>query len=479
MNRLLQRGKLLIESDYDSKHDRKIWICAIFILFSAMLYLNYLQPIFNDDWIYSFKIEEGFPEKKDPAHIESFADFVSSQITHYQIWGGRTVAHIIVQGLLIMDAPFRIILNSLAFVFLIWATVRIATPAQRKGRLYIVTFLMFWLLQPGFAASVLWITGSGNYLWTTMFILFFLHPFCKSYLDNNYKQKNIFYSMLLLLAGFTAGWTNENIAISLSLAAIAYLVYLKKQRIKIPLWVWLGIAGLLIGTLLLIFAPGNKVRMESELILKKIDTSSYILYILKGVKGIFVSMFLNGLPTVLLYVLIFTTYCFCRKGNSNPRKLHLSLFFFTVALIALFAMSASPAFPTRAWFGIIAFMIIASVLLYTEIDFSKFLPIRVYDNILILFFFVLFLGQYNLAAKDLRHIKKIFAERETIVNIEKQKGNKDIVFHNRLILETTFPHTSDLEASPGCWKNELYSVYHDLHSVKVAPEESDGDNKNE
>ncbi|MDK8541705.1 MAG: DUF6056 family protein, partial [Enterococcus faecalis] len=81
--------------------------------------LNQKTGYTSDDYSYHFFYESYLPSKY-PKEINNFWDIIHSQYNHYHSWNGRYVAHTIVQFFMQYDKLLFNILNSLAFVALLF-----------------------------------------------------------------------------------------------------------------------------------------------------------------------------------------------------------------------------------------------------------------------------------------------------------------------------------------------------------------------
>ena len=243
----------------------KIAIAIIFTaIFSLIGYFNYLYPLWQDDGVYLYIWDEDQP-------IRNIYDILVSQYKHYIEWGGRVVVHTIAQLLLLVGKPIASFLNTVAFVLLIYMMYKIANIGQKSNWvLLLLIFLAIWLFQGHLPNTVFWITGSANYLWGTLIILLFIHKYVKYFLfyykkvgiNNEKRLINMLTAILFFFFGILAGWTNENMAVALVPCLILIMAYLKYTYSgKLPLWMYAGLMGAAIGTLLLILAPGNFVRL--------------------------------------------------------------------------------------------------------------------------------------------------------------------------------------------------------------------------
>lgn len=89
---------------------------AVYIGIAALLLLlNCLTPMVGDDYQYSFIFNR-------PERIESLADVFYSQYIHYFEWGGRSVAHFLLQFFLLLGKPVFNVFNTgvtLLYLYLI------------------------------------------------------------------------------------------------------------------------------------------------------------------------------------------------------------------------------------------------------------------------------------------------------------------------------------------------------------------------
>jgi hypothetical protein len=403
----------VIDRISDSKLKKSfLWILTVLFCFSALLFLNILTPLISDDFAYLFIYGENM-------RVASVGDIVQSQINHYYQWGGRSIAHFIAQVLLLLPAYFADLLNTLVYLgyaFLIYFHI----TGRNKGSLSLFIFinLVIWFMQPVFGDTVLWLTGAANYLWCTFFILLFLLPY-RFYKGNELNiAGKIPASTGLFLFGIIAGWTNENTAGAMILIIVFFFIYYRSHKWKIPEWAVSGLLGGIIGYAVLILAPGNFERAgESAFSL------SVITYRLFNCTLTF--FFYSG--TLILSCLVIYILYYRFPGEERKEKLKLSIIYSIAALAAVYAMLFSPAFPRRALFGVVTFLIVGAGILYYNLDFSlKFL--RQIRMSIIAIGFIGFIFTFYLAAKDIDTFRNIMKEREVKIREAKQLGAESCDF---------------------------------------------------
>ncbi|MDR1809696.1 MAG: DUF6056 family protein, partial [Prevotella sp.] len=399
------------------------WMVIAFLLIFALIWLiNHYYPISIDDWMYSFT----FPDRQP---IESFGDILKSQYWHYFEWGGRSVGHTIAQTLLWLGEGWGDILNSLAFsvfVFVIYALANKHTGRPQPA-LPVLIFLLLWFIQRHYLNEcVFWFTGSANYLWCSLLMLLFLTPVCSYYLRPADKRNPAVWSVALFLSGIVAGWTNENMSISLIFFLVVLFVLLKYENRKIPVWAKWGFTGLAIGCALLLAAPGNYVRFNSV-------ADQYTPFKLSELQRLIYEFTKFGLLASVIYLLVLGYFIKSKNYSTGEKQaLRLSLLFFATAITAWFAMLSSPRFPPRAWFGITSFAIVAISLLYARIDRDK--PIIGKLNIIALSLGVaLFAVTYAMSLNETIRIRKIFDRRELYIREQRKQGNRDITIRGNFV----------------------------------------------
>ena len=386
-----------------------LFTLSYIFIFGFILFMNIKTPLMGDDLTYQYIFDS-------TERIKSFADIVESQYIHYNVWGGRTVVHTIAQILLMFDPLTQDIINALAFLLLIeFIYLHINYKKPFSISLFWGIFLLLWFLEP-FAETVLWITGSANYMWGTILVLAFLLPY--RFYDGQSKNKILSYSaiLLMLLFGIIAGWTNENIAGAMLLSIILYILYYKKNKWNIPVWIYSGFVGALTGYILMIAAPGNAVRAEGT------ETSLFlILYrIFRHTQALLNNTGLLNIGFVLLL------FFYIRKYKYNNQDILLKTgIYFIASLSAVYVMVFSPTFPDRAWFGAIVFNIIA--LGIVVVNFKDRIVLYIKYGFVILGLLVIVFNFYDIN-KELDSVKQIIAERETLILKSKAEGKKSVTF---------------------------------------------------
>lgn len=385
-----------------------LWIVVVVACFSVLLFLNILTPFISDDFAYLFIYGE-------QARVASIADVIQSQVNHYYQWGGRSVVHFIAQVLLMLPSYAADILNS--FVYMAYAYLIYLHIKGRKTNsisLFILINLAVWFLQPVIGDTILWITGSANYLWGTTLILLFLLPYRLYDGGSLNKLRQIIAFVSLFAFGIIAGWTNENTAGAMVLIVFLLFFYYRSQGWKIPVWGVSGLIGGIIGFTIMMLAPGNLERAG--------EASGLNLYMLayRLFNCTLIFFYYNG-AAILLSLLLIILYRWFPKQREQKGVMEISLIYTIAAVAAVYAMMLSPTFPRRALFGVVTYLIIGMGMLYYNLDFShKFLKqIRLS---VIGVGMLCFLFTFYIATKEISTYRHMVEAREVAIEEAKKQG---------------------------------------------------------
>lgn len=428
-----------------------LFLASIFII---TFILNRLYPLFADDWTYSFIF-------RTDNRIESIKDIFYSQYIHYFIWGGRSVTHFITQFLLLINKNWADLLNSMTYVVLIYIIYVISTESYKLKKthiLYIISALVL-LFCPSFIDTILWKTGSANYLWSTLIILMFFRP----YIANINKLGRLYINpFILLVGGIIAGWTNENTGFSLTITSLFLIVVYYKKFKHIPIWSICGLIGVIIGFSMMVLAPGNAVR--SNAILEQFNNISYLEIIRYRIFNVGQNYALLILPLTFIYLLILTIYG--HEKAKHKKVVFNSLVFLFMGHSSALIMILSPAFPERAAFGSIIFIIIAIVILLSNITIDSLYLKRILLSIILLLLIPSFYKYYTIfkdaiaTNNDITLINSIVdaSKKNNILNVTIYKSDYYIsansIFYN-FTADSTF------------WFNVDYAKYKNINSIIV------------
>ena len=246
-----------------------IIIVSLFLIFVAMWVLNMLTPEFIDDFWYKFKFIQEELYTTDP--VTSFKEVVISQYNHYFNINGRVIVHTAVQMFTgIWGKAVFNIFNAAVFALFIYLLARCS--GKRVTALNILfTFAVVLFLFPELGTTMLWMTGSVNYLWSSTVVCAFLLA-AERLKDMPLRTKHLLWGVLSVFVG----WTHEGIAFPLAISLVVYVFTERKTiftKAVFPL-----IVGFVVGALLCSLAPSTLSRANADsgislyMILQKINS---------------------------------------------------------------------------------------------------------------------------------------------------------------------------------------------------------------
>lgn len=442
---------------------KKIFLGLFFTVFFILVFiLNQLYPIHSDDWMYSFIFNENPPKR-----IDSISDIILSQYNHYLYWGGRNIVHFIDQFLLMLSPVIREILNSLAYITFSFIIYKIANKGKPTNpHLFLLINLLLWLLIPVFPQTVIWITGSSNYLWGTLIIVAFLSFYYSFYLNGKINN-GVVRSVLFFFGGIIAGWTNENSVIALIFILFTLILFLKIRKIKIPKWVISGFIGVCIGCLIMLLAPGNFLRSKDTYAAFNLTDKSFIEVVRFKARNIYwIYKYVHSIGILIVIYGCSTFFFFAQNKNSRNYKVWAgSLLFFMAAHVSALAMIVSPIFPLRAAFFLASFMIISICILYANINMNNMIS-KIGNTLLLIGGVAIFALTYSERFQVLSSLYDRYEKREAYIEDQKEKGNNDIVLiESPIILPGEFDF-EDISDKPLSWRNSMCADYYNLNSIK-------------
>lgn len=437
----------------------------LFILFCSIYLVNLVFPLIYDDWIYSFVYEENMA---DSHRISSIYDILYSQYNHYFIWGGRNVVHAILQFLLFIDIRIAKLLNSVVYILFFFVIYKIINEGKKTDiSLFLFLNIIVWLTYHSFSYVAFFLTLSTNYLWGTCLVFLFIYPYYLFFVKKASKDSFV-KCIFFFLWGIFSGWTNENIVLAMIFFIILLLGYLKYQNIKIPKWTIVGLIGVCIGCVVMLLAPGNKVRLDKLYQIMGLSEFSFFdlfkirLSNLYRVGAIRLSVF------AFIYAVLF--FCYLKKNTFSKEKLDnhlfLSLAFFLSGLVAFFVLFPVPLFPDSTWVGIHIFFFIGIGILFVNISFRN-LFLKYSKIVVSILLFVAFSCYFAIFYKEAIYFSEEMKKRELLVEKEKGRGNKDVVFLYRLSFPEGFPFYDPISQNELSWQNVGYARYYGLNTVKT------------
>ena len=235
--------------------DNKYLYFGYLLIIGVIFYLmNVFTPEYLDDYLYKYMFVNGKTNTDFPIH--SLKDVLLSQYDHYFNFNGRVIVHSFVQLFSgILGKPIFNIANSFVLIMLIYTLTK--HYSNKNASNYLFSFSVIFLLFPVFRDSMLWMTGSINYLWSSTAICFFLLLFRKI----GYERLKFRHFLIGLCCVFL-GWSHEGISFPLSLSFVLFAIYHYRsiyRHAAFPM-----IIGFVLGAFLCTFAPSTMGRASLD-----------------------------------------------------------------------------------------------------------------------------------------------------------------------------------------------------------------------
>ncbi len=359
--------------------------------------------------------------------LSGIRDIITSQTILYEKWTGRIPVLTTIQTILYGGTWIYELLNPIIFaIFVVFiGCIVYKNPNYFKISLAICLCLFFI----GAAGEkFIWLSGSINYLWTATLMLGVMYYFYQIImLDKKISKKEMW---LLFGLSFFSGWSQENTAFVLgSFIIVIGILNIKKvlkysKREKAVIFTSVILFG--IGSMLLIFAPGNFSRLNST------QASTERFY----------NMFKNLLymsPLTAIYVTTIIILAIIKQKQDNITKktmLKSQIIFILPVIIALLPMLLINEFPVRATLPyetlIMVGILANSEYIVKNLGFKK--TVIIFQIIVTIGIGYKLLKNVSVAQNYMLPYKEKIA---TEINIAKMQNQKDVVL-------SAFEHTDKI-----------------------------------
>ena len=448
----------------NNKRKKLIFLMIIISVFGFMYILNSKTMLVSDDFPYHFIFER--EPSENTKLITNPLEIFGSMATHWQIWGGRVSVHALLQFVFMIGNDFFNIVNSLMFVLLgLLIYKHINNTKEIKLSWLVTIYATIFLFVPQPASTIMWKSGSANYLWSSVLILS-MTLILKNYYENGKRKDNILNMILLFLFGLIIGCTNENTGCALIIVEILFLISYKIKYKHIPKWGITTLIGTIIGYIFLVSSPGNFKRTDIMYPHISYSIENLFDYTLKITR-----LSYTYLKELIIALVITSIFLYKDKDNiKDIIKNHcIQLIFFILAFISIYSLVISPAYPERCWMFSFVYLTIVIGINLTKIKLKN----NYINKIVIVLMIIISLGSISEYSKAYYYIGETHDEvNKQIKEIEKQKaaGKKNIRVHGIAQPEgryNAFESNGYLNADPDNWVNVWIAKYYDVDTIKA------------
>lgn len=448
----------------NNKRKKLIFLMIIISVFGFMYILNSKTMLVSDDFPYHFIFER--EPSENTKLITNPLEIFGSMATHWQIWGGRVSVHALLQFVFMIGNDFFNIVNSLMFVLLgLLIYKHINNTKEIKLSWLVTIYATIFLFVPQPASTIMWKSGSANYLWSSVLILS-MTLILKNYYENGKRKDNILNMILLFLFGLIIGCTNENTGCALIIVEILFLISYKIKYKHIPKWVITTLIGTIIGYIFLVSSPGNFKRTDIMYPHISYSIENLFDYTLKITR-----LSYTYLKELIIALVITSIFLYKDKDNiKDIIKNHcIQFIFFILAFISVYSLVISPAYPERCWMFAFVYLTIVIGINLTKIKLKN----NSINKIVIVLMIIISLGSISEYSKAYYYIGETHDEvNKQIKEIEKQKaaGKKNIRVHGIAQPEgryNAFESNGYLNADPDNWVNVWIAEYYGVDTIKA------------
>ncbi len=352
-------GSKQLDSIYEfgMKHKKVIfWLFMIF-MFCLMAVYFYIIPYSDvDDTTYMVNLATGQP-------LTSIQDIVESQLSHWSIWSGRVLAHGHLQLMFLLGKPFLSAQMSFVLLFIPIMISKIVDKENRINPFIVLSSAsLFFFMNPVWG-EVLWVTGFQVYVTTTAWILLFIYLFIQN-IKFKKKLNTIFNNIVTLsILGFMVGCSIE--AMSVSMVAVVFVLLLKMHEENLLQVKHISaFIFMLLGTCILILAPGNSIRAAY---INTIDPAFSLHNICVRIFNFLTLVCKEGIGVFILFAM---SYHFANKKLLHQENIFSE--YVLIALLAILAMFAAPqGFVTRVFIPIMCVLFVAIHICFRNINLGR------------------------------------------------------------------------------------------------------------
>lgn len=315
----------------DLKERKQINIIKYIILYMFLYSLHLTVTLMGDDFFF--------------AEVSDKYSLVNYLITRYENWSGRIFPEIILYTMLDDLVWLWRMINPLMLIILSFGMVRILKKEVTFFNILIAVLTLGYFNQGILSGGFFWITGSINYLWPITLGLLSMIPFADKVLRDEITDKKIFSVYFIL--GLLASISQEQVSLCISSFAVLTIITLFYRRRKIEKRYLFMTGMLIIGTLILVLAPGNSARwmVEVDTWYPDFDELSLKAKTFYGIIWIYQKTFFDMKGIVFLLSIILILSCIKNKFITNGFYfksfiilviVNVSLNFFDIGITSLY-----------------------------------------------------------------------------------------------------------------------------------------------
>ena len=302
--------------------------------------LNVQTPFSHDDYAYCFYYaEDSYTVRPTDAWVTSVPQMFESMWHHYLCVNGRFVSHTLLQCFcaFLGKGVFNIC-NTIVYLLFLHVIV-LLSEKKHSIIVLLLTFLCSLCLLPFPGQTILWMTGSLNYLWTTTATLWYVYWLrnCRNY------EASILRHIVVFMICLSIGWMQESVTVPVAFGLFLYFIFNRKSFRGIIITSFMAYA---LGAALIVLGPGTFARMSSG---GEISTQmDSIQFVFSHTYNTLYEYGLNILPMLALIVIVLL---FVMRYKRSKQVLMHSLYGMLYVAFLLFLLALGMA-EERIYFGV-------------------------------------------------------------------------------------------------------------------------------
>ncbi len=455
------------------RHNKKIFYSILGVNYIAILIYNFLTPPMSDDLYWK------------PGVYTSFSEILCDSWAYYNNWLGRIESYIFTRLADAHPKPLYNVISSLFFIALIFALYcNVEREEKYDCRTLSFISLYIWIWGIDFAQTMLWVCGTCNYLWCFAiefgFLAYYRHVL-KSADSRQYVSvgRRVFTIIGIFVWGLLAGNGNESSSGGVFLLVMYFTLIsaLKKSNGSYKLLVRIrnnidavevsGILGLVLGMIIMVFAPGNMIR--GAVSVEEESQTGLLLYLGRFIK--INNIIYDYMQILIATIVILLVYIHIYKGKRVKDMIDIYAYV-SIAIISIYVIILTTIPMPRAFMGGSLILLIAAIQLiqYIEKD-DKVLNTACISAVILMTLYML--HSYVCNAANLVRILRELEERQEYVDTQKEAGNYSLElpmlrkeWDNRY---TYIYHKNDVNEEPDSFGNQIYRIYYGLDEVIGIP----------
>lgn len=228
-----------------------LWTAIVVPIWIVLALCTYWEPVVGDGW--------GHVQWHRYYDLDSIAAFAKGTYVHNNPRLGQ-----IITLLLYTPGPWHVAITPLVELAMFYVAAALAIgrwPSLRRtddARLFLTVAALGLATAPCVGQMLFYRPYTGNYVYALVLNLLLLVPY--RFHAEQPRRFGWWLAPSLLVLGFAAGMCNEHTGIAMGAALVIAIVAAVRRRERIAPWMVAGLVGLAIGYVMLLIAPGHRVR---------------------------------------------------------------------------------------------------------------------------------------------------------------------------------------------------------------------------